>query len=340
MKTFIHYETKNDNAVFEGARMRKTLKGACEEAGIDWVDSRQEGAEISHFISPRDYRIAASEKERGSKVVVSAFYTENDPNASFFKELWNGKEKLSAKAKKILTIADLILVPSIAMKQFIEPMGFNGRIEVLRPTVNLARFSRTSNEANIFPRYFGLKEATPTVITSGSYADVKTLTFIKNLAKACPKIQFYFFGSLPKSDPIGVAKIAANISKPRNLTFLKAVQDDIFRSGILYSMAYIATASIRPDAIHPLEAFAAETQVVTIGTPLSDGENRLLSEGKTCFYFDTPEKMAKYLIALQSNAATTTVVPAYSVAKSHSLPHFGKKLKEFYESIFEKEVQP
>ena len=95
MKVFIHHRQKKETAIFEGARMRKTLKGACEAVGVEWVDSPHMDAEIAHFISPRDLHLAKAEKERGSKIVVSAFYCESDPEACYFKETWTGNEKLS-----------------------------------------------------------------------------------------------------------------------------------------------------------------------------------------------------------------------------------------------------
>lgn len=333
MKVFIHHRQKKETAIFEGARMRKTLKGACEAVGVEWVDSPHMDAEIAHFISPRDLHLARAEKERGSKIVVSAFYCESDPEACFFKETWTGNEKLSKKGRQMLEVADLILVPSEGLRRYLVSIGLQAKIDVLRPTVDLRRFSGPIQEAMIFPRYFTLPPNAKTVIATGSYADKKTLDFIKNVAKACPKIDFYFFGVFPKRDGFGLSRAVALVKKPKNLHLLRTVQDDIYRSGILNCLAYISNDSLRPDAIRSLEAFAAKRQVLVIGPSRKKGENLLLEEGSTCFYFDDPEKMGKYLLTLYQGSAPSTIISAYKVAESHSLPYFGKKLKEEYESL-------
>ena len=335
MKVFIHHKQKKETAVFEGARMRKILKGACEAVGIEWVDSPHADAEIAHFISPRDAHLAKAEKERGSKIVVSAFYCESDPEACYFKELWTGVEKLSTKGKQMLELADLILVPSEGLRRYLVNIGIKAKVDVLRPTVDLQRFNGPFEESMIFPRYFTLSPNTKTVIATGSYADKKSLNFIKNVAKACPKLDFFFFGVFPKRDHFGLTRSVELIKKPKNLHLLRTVQDDIYRSGILNCVAYISNDSLRPDAIRALEAFAAKRQVVVIGPAREKGENLLLEEGNTCFYFETPEKMAEYLLCLYQGSASSTIISAYEVAKSHSLPHFGKKLKEEYQSLLE-----
>ena len=36
MKILIHFQPANSDYLFEGARLRKTLKGACESVGVTW----------------------------------------------------------------------------------------------------------------------------------------------------------------------------------------------------------------------------------------------------------------------------------------------------------------
>ena len=196
----------------------------------------------------------------------------------------------------MLEIADLILVPGEGLRRYLEDLGLQAKVRVLRPTVDLHRFNGPSKETMIFPRYFTLPPNAKTVIATGSYADKKSLNFIKNVAKACPKIEFYYFGVFPKRDHLGLSRAVSLVKKPNNLHLLRTVQDDIYRSGILNCIAYISNDSMRPDAIRPLEAFAAKTQVVVIGPEREGTENLLLREKETCFYFKTPEEMAEYLL--------------------------------------------
>ena len=155
MKVFIHFKPRKAYDAFEGTRLRKTLKGACEVVDIPWVDSPQEDVALAHFLSPMDWSLMRSQQEKGVKAVVSAFYAEDDPNASF---LVSDKAllKLSKTGKRMLDQADLVLVPDERMKAFAIDAGVQGPIEVLEPAVRMNRFSKNAAEKRIFRRYFGV----------------------------------------------------------------------------------------------------------------------------------------------------------------------------------------
>ena len=54
MKVFIYYQPPKGHDVYEGTRLRKTLKGACELADVTWVDNFLALPDIVHFLSPDD----------------------------------------------------------------------------------------------------------------------------------------------------------------------------------------------------------------------------------------------------------------------------------------------
>ena len=54
MRVMIHFQNNPSHDAFEGIRVRKTLKGACEKQGIVWVDSKYANPDIAHFISSKD----------------------------------------------------------------------------------------------------------------------------------------------------------------------------------------------------------------------------------------------------------------------------------------------
>lgn len=83
MRVFIHYKTALNRETFEGSRLRKVLKGECEEAGVTWIDDIFAEPDIAHFLTPRDEAMAVDAAWHSIPIVVSAFYAENDPYASF-----------------------------------------------------------------------------------------------------------------------------------------------------------------------------------------------------------------------------------------------------------------
>jgi len=328
MKVFIHYQPHNTADAFEGTRLRKTIKGACEAVRVFWVDSPQEDVSVAHFISPDDLPLLREQKAKGVRTVVSAFYSEDDPNASF---LLPGKNlRLRSKALAFLNEADLILVPDKRIREFAKYQGVTRPIEVMPPAVRMNRFSKSTAEARVFPRYFGIRPEVKTVVATGSYADTKSLNLLKKVAKACPSLEFYFFGARRRYDMLSLSKRVASANRSKNLHFKDIVQDDMYRSALLYSLAYISNDDVRPDPIAPIEAFASKTQVVVFNSALP---NPLLVEGKTARFFDTPEEMAAYLTALNLGEAESTIDSAYAMTKEYNLMSFGRQLKRYYEAL-------
>ncbi len=332
MKVFIPYTSRKATDAFEGSRLRKTLKGACEVADISWVDSPREEVDVAHFLSPLDHALLKDKKKEMVPCVVSAFYAEDDPRASFLSR--SSKPRLTKKAFAMLEDADLILVPSERMKTFLSSVGITVRAEVLDPAVRINRFSNTADEAKIFRRYFRIRPEEKIVVATGTYYDKKAFNSIKKAVKACPNLSFYFFGSTYNNDRLGLFRFIRGFGKPRNLHFQNIVQDDIYRSALMNSLAYIATDSSRPSAIGPMEAFASKTQVVAFESARA---NPLLIEGESCYFFKTPEEMGSYLSSLNSGIAESTIISAYAIAKSHNLIHHGDRLKKFYASLLKED---
>lgn len=328
MKVFIYHKNTSGADAFEGARLRKTLKGACEVVDIPWVDSPQEGVEVAHFLAPDDLPALRSQKLAGVPCVVSAFYAEDDPNAAFLEP--GSFFRFKKKGLQILNEADLVLVPDSRLASLAQKAGVTTHIEILEPAVRMNRFSQTANESKIFPRYFGVKPEVKTVVATGSYTDAKTINLIKKVAKAAPNLEFYFFGACKKYDRFSLAKKLCRLRRSKNLHFKDIVQDDVYRSALMNSSAYISNDSMRPDPIAPIEAFASKTQVVALSAP---SPSPALIEGVSCYFFPSPEAMANYLISLNFGTAETTIESAYAIAKAHNLISYGNKLKGYYEAL-------
>ncbi|MCR5348618.1 MAG: glycosyltransferase [Bacilli bacterium] len=328
MKVFIHYKPRNAADAFEGTRLRKTLKGACEIVDLSWVDAPQDGVGIAHFISPSDLMLLRQQKDKDVATVVSAFYAEDDPNVA----LLTGDKNIHINkvARTFLNEADLVLVPDERMKTFAEHEGVTSQIRVLEPAVRMNRFSKTASEAKIFRRYFRVPNDVKIVVATGSYTDKNTVKMVKKVAESCPSLEFYFFGAKGRFDPLNLAKRAHRLSRPSNLHFKDIVQDDVYRSALMNSIAYISNDSVRPDSIAILEAFASQTQVVAFN---SARPNPILVENESCYFFSYPDEMGAYLSSLNSGTAESTIDSAYAIAKAHNLVSYGRKLKAYYEEL-------
>ena len=328
MKVFVYHKKTSGIDAFEGARLRKTLKGACELVDVSWVDTPQDGVDVAHFLSPEDLPALRAQKEAGVATVVSAFYCEDEPASAFLEP--EGPLKLKKKGLALLNEADLVLVPDKTTLDLAKQCGVTTPIEILEPAVRMNRFSKTAAESKIFPRYFGIKPDVKTVVATGSYNDKKTINLVKKVAKAAPNLQFYFFGAKKSYDRFDFAKKLCKLHRPKNLHFKDIVQDDVYRSALMNSIAYISNDSFRPDPIAPIEAFASRTQVVALSSPYP---NPILVEGESCFFFPSPEAIANYLTSLNYGTAKSTIESAYAIAKAHNLISYGHKLKDYYEAL-------
>ena len=119
MKSLVYFKPSSSSVPFEGVRLRKNLKGALELSSLSWVDSIYANPEVVHLLSPDDESLVKSFREEGAKIVVSAFSTENDPEARFLDKNTEGGFALRKVAIKLLTEADLVLVPNVFCEDFI-----------------------------------------------------------------------------------------------------------------------------------------------------------------------------------------------------------------------------
>ena len=104
MKVLIDFRPAKGCENYEGSRLRKTLKGACEATDVTWVDSLSSFPEIAHFISPDDEAKARKAKEKDCKVVFSVGYSDSDAKTNFFKMV-DGKCVLKRKGLRTLAWA-------------------------------------------------------------------------------------------------------------------------------------------------------------------------------------------------------------------------------------------
>ena len=329
MKVCIHYPYRRGAESFEGARLRKTLKGACESVDIGWDDEPSSSTEIAHFLSPLDEKLLLKCKKNGIKTVLSCFYCENDRRASFLK---SGGKKIDPRSIRVMNEADLILVPTKAMADLSKKEGVISEIKILDIGVNLDRFSSKSVEANIFPRYFRVRPEEKFVMVVGSYADQKILKSLQKLAFLTPKLNFYFFGARSHV-PFPILKNSLMKKSPRNLIYEPVVEDDVYRSALMRCVSYLLLDDEHPDQMALMDAFAAGAEVVAVG---DQSINPILKGGENCLVFKTVEEASAAFSRLYLEKDKEIIMAGYAIAERSALPLFAKQLKEAYEKVLSK----
>lgn len=331
MKSLVYFKPSSSSASFEGVRLRKNLKGALELSSIPWVDSVYADPEIIHIISPDDESIVKTARLEGAKVVTSAFYCENDPNARFLERNSMGGFVLTKPAFKLLSESDLVLVPSAFCMDFVRAQGLSPRMEVLSPGVNLARFEEADpDETGIFFRYFRIPQGTPYCLSVGDLNDEDVKKGMEQIAFLVPEMKFFFLGYDKKGGVSNQTVIRFNKSAPSNLTYSSLVEDDVYRSALINAKAIVLFDGSHPNNITALEAMASRVQIFSLGTVAFPD---LIEDKKNAYCFMQASELAKSLQSHCLGKLKSTIIEGYKTATENSLTSVGARLKSYYESL-------
>jgi 1,2-diacylglycerol-3-alpha-glucose alpha-1,2-glucosyltransferase len=332
MKAYVYFDPGRKWDVFEGARLRKNIKGALELADVPWVQSIFAAPDILHVLSCDDENKVHDAKEEGIKVVVSACYCERDPSARFFNQDSQGYYVLKLKAERVLEAADLILVPTKMSENALRQCGIkNPAIKILSPGVNLARFEDSDPiERDIFYRYFRFPSTTKFVISLGNYEDNQVVSSFLSIAKMVPSVRFFFIGGARKNIADESLSRKLNKEAPANVRFSDFLEDDVYRSGMMGAAVYLSFAQVVPDPMIVLEAMASKTQIISLGKPLG-GE--FLIDKKTAYVCLDETKAGQMIESYCLGKLAPTIIEGYRVARASSLSVVGRQLKAYYESV-------
>ena len=175
MKVLVYFQPSPKHDNFEGARMRKTIKGALEVIDLKYTSNLYDEYDVAHFMSPDDESKLAIALEKKVPIVVSALFGEDDPATRFLNHKNKNGEvvvSLKPKALRLLNKASLVLVPCESAKEFLIRNGVNRPIETIVPGVNLARFNFSrEDEKELFYRYFREDKNKKLVLAMGEYTN-------------------------------------------------------------------------------------------------------------------------------------------------------------------------
>lgn len=332
MKALVYFQPKKANNIFEGARLRKSIKGALEMVDVEHTSNVLDTYNIIHLISPNDEKLVDEAKEYRCPVVVSALYTEDDPEASYIDEIINNKGKTSTlkpKALKFLNKVDLVLVPSEANVDFLKNAGVTTPIKVVKPGVNMSRFDFSrEDEKEIFFRYFREDKNKKLVFAIGEYDPNMTgINSFLNAAKKCPNHLFYYFGQIKKSTAINFRFKKFVNTTPKNVHFISDVPDDVYRSAMLNATVFMVPGYRNAGVMSIYEAMAAKCQIIARKSAVFKG---IIDEGVTAQVGEFSETLSSLVKDCLENRIKPTTVKAYEVVSQMTLTKFGNELKEIY----------
>jgi len=338
MKVLVSFKPNRNYDNFEGARMRKTIKGALELLNITHTDSLVDYYDVAHFISPEEENVLSDVLDNGAPVVVSALYSEDDPMASFTEG--NTKEKFSTltpKALRFLNKADIILVPSQGAVDFLKNNGVNKKIYPCYPGVNLARFDFSKEEEReIFHRYYRVDKNKKLVLAIGEYThQMEGISSFINAAKKCPNAMFYYIGKYTFANRVSLRFKKFLKTTPPNVRFIDVPPDDVYRSALLNADVFMIPGYKIVGATSIAEAMAAKTQIIARKSAIFDG---LLEDGETAHLAEFSETLASLTRDYLDGKIKPTIQQAYQKICDHPLKEFGEQLNKYYQLAMKEKV--
>ena len=334
MKILVSFQPNTKAPDFEGARLRKTIKGSLEMANVEYTTSIVDKFDVMHLISVEDDNKANDANESNIPLVISALYCEDDPLANYLEyksKDGNRTTTLKSKGLKFLNKADLVLVPTESSRDFLINNGVVSDIQVTLPGVNVSRFdfSRT-DEKDIFYRYFGENRSKKLVVAMGEYDNnMEGISAFINAAKKCPDILFYYFGRESVPGILKSFKIRSLIdSCPKNVKFKGIIPDDVYRSALMNADVFMFPGYKITGVITLMDAMAAKCQLIVRKQAVFDG---LLEDGKTAYLAEYSETLTSLTKDYFDGKLKDTTENAYNEILKNYLVNQGEKLKWFYQ---------
>ena len=334
MKVLVHFQPSPKFDNFEGARMRKTIKGALEMVETKYTSNLLDDYDVAHFISPEDEGRMNIAIERRKPVVVSALFGEDDPTTRFLNyksKDGNRTTTLKPKALKMLNKANMVLVPTESAKEFLVDNGVTKPIEVCVPGINLSRFNFSrEDEKELFYRYFREDKNKKLVVALGEYAyNMEGIHSIINAAIKKPDVIFYYIGC--ESFAVNSSRSKKIIrSAPKNMHFISIPTDDIYRSMLLDADVFMLPGYNISGIISVEEAMAANCQLIVRQSAVYP---EFLKNEKTAYIAEFSETLTSLCLDYLDGKAKPTTEEAYRKISQYNLENFGKQLLNIYQTV-------
>ena len=334
MKILVSFQPNKKAPDFEGVRLRKTIKGALEMAGVDYTTSIVEKYDAVHLMTPDDENKLNDAKENNVPIIVSALYCESDPVASYLE--YKSKDgvrhvRLADRALRFLNKADLVLVPSLKARDLLVDSGVTTDISISQPGMNVSRFDFSrEDEKTLFFRYFREDTKKRLVVAVGEYdVNMDGINAYINAAKKCPDVLFYFIGREIVPGVFSSLKIKKMIANaPKNLKFTTVMPDDIYRSALLNAEVFVIPGYRPTGAISIVDAMGAKCQIIARKQAVFTD---LVVDGKTGYLGEYSETISSLIKDYLEGKLKPTIEAAHTqVSEKNNLKVIGEQLKWFY----------
>ena len=329
-----------EDTKFKSDRMRKTLKAALAENGINYsFDKITSEAKIAHFIPPFSYSTIEKAKTFDKKVVISAFYTEGEKTScvsSYRNSILLSKTSIYSNYLKSFKRADRILVPCEEYKDLLIKNGISGeKILIVNAGVNNKIYKYLpETDMELTRRYYSLAPDTKLLLIFGNPKDkecMKKVYALANLRKDCKLI--FLATNAYTVEGFWVKFKRKFQKKPSNLILTTFKDINVYRSLLKNCRVLIYMDSILVDEIQLNEALASEIQVIGLDSVFS----KAFLEKEVVLHKDNTKDLFIDICDYIDYRISGTISSASFYIQEQDVQYIGEQLKEIYTNLLKEE---
>lgn len=334
MRILLYKEMQNMLKVSGIGRAFRQQFKALEMNGVEVTSDRNKPYDIVHFntVFAESFSYLKHAKRKNIPVVVHAHSTKEDFLNSFnFSKYIKGW--FYQKLKNMYSNADVIITPSNYSKRLLESYGYiTCPIEVVSNGIDLEEYQKSVKKEQQFRNHFNLRKDDKVVIGVGLLFERKGLQDFIEVARKMPNITFIWFGTLNKAMQTKTIKQAIE-NKPDNVIMPGYIAGDIIKGAFTSADCLLFPSYEETEGIVVLEAMASKLPVIVRDIGVYDcftHENEVLKGRNNQEFMNLINQcLTKDMSYLTDNA--------YQSVSQKDLKYIGKRLKEIYQALLERD---
>ncbi len=335
MKVLLYFQ---DQDTFKKSGIGRALKHqmtALSTNNIEYTLNPKDSFDIAHINTyfKKSQKVLKKCKKKGIPVIVHGHSTFEDFKDSF--RAWKMIEPYYQKClKKMYSKADCIVTPTPYSKSLISNYPFvSCPVYDLSNGIDINEYSRNEEAIKKYKEYFKIKDNDKVIISIGWFFKRKGIDDFINVAKKLPDYKFIWFGHQPKWQTQG--KILKEIkNKPDNVIMPGYISGPIIKGALQAADLMFFPSREETEGIVLLEAMATSLPILVRDIKVYDP---WLKNKYNCY----KEKDINGFITaipqiLNDENRFIYANNAYECVNEKTLDKIGKRLKEIYSEVYEK----
>lgn len=308
---------------------------ALSYAHVPYTLNEKDDWDIIHIntIFPTSLVMVNKAKAKGKKVIIHAHSTEEDIKNSFlFSNM--AAPALKQWLKLLYMKSDLLLAPTPYSKKILESYGIDKEIIAISNGIDLDFWKKDVKAGQEFRKKYGFNKNDKVIISVGLQIERKGILEFLKLARRMPKYKFVWFGDAPAA--LKTPKVSEAVKqKTPNVYFPGFVNSGELKGAYSGCDLYIFPTKEETEGIVLLEALAMKTEIIISDIPIYD---RWLLDSINIYKAKNVDDFEDKIKKVINNKLPDLTEEGYKVAQARSLKNIGRKLKNIYESVLEKDL--